>query len=220
MRKAVLAIICAVGLSAHVSAQSITLTEKNGRPLTVGENAIFADGLEVSPLSVTAIVDEFTRICLPDPSGASARAKSSVLQFRPAEVLFPALGKRPEIRIESWGAPTATLSIVPGDNPLMRGLPIVIDERAYQVSGSYGPFRADGDQCNLVLRVGSFADAKALGEALGAKFGPQGKLVIKNTFADGHWQSGNLRINFTAPSTQRDSQPIHLSSQLIDKKAK
>ena len=201
--------------AASALVQTVTLTEKSGRPLTVGAFD-FAWGLSPSGMTAEAVVEEFQRICLPDPLAASTRIEASPFGFLAGEAVFRETGKHGEVRIPRWQGDSANLTIWPASADL-KGELITIDERAYQVRGSYGPFRAEGDQCNLVVQLRSFDDAKQVGEALASAYGPKGKLVVKNTFADGHWTDGDFRINFTTPSTKNESQPVHLSVQIVKK---
>ncbi len=196
-------------------AQTVTLTEKSGRPLTVGPSD-FARGLIPTEMSAEAVVHEFQRLCLPDPLTAGARVDSSSFGFLAGETVFPETSKHAEVRIARWQGESASLTVWPASADL-KGEPIRIDERAYQVQGGYGPFRAEGDQCNLVVKLRSFDEARKVGDVLASALGPKGKLVVKNTFADGHWVDGTVKINFTSPSTKSESQPIHLSVQIVRK---
>jgi hypothetical protein len=209
----VLAIICS---GAPALAQSVTLTEKSGRPLTVGVDGSFASGLSASTMSPQAIVEEFQKLCLPDPLAAQSAANASSFGFHSSPLFFRPNGKHGVVRIAHWRSDSADLAIWSSTDDL-KDEPIVIDERAYQVKSAYGPFRAEGDQCNLVVMLTSFDEVKKVGELLAATFGPQGKLVVKNTFADGHWAKGDVKINFTSPSIKSGSQPAHLSIQILRK---
>jgi hypothetical protein len=213
-----------LALATVASAQSVTLTEEDGRPLLVGDASGIAAGLESSALAPVALVAEFRRLCLPDPAGAAQRAAGSSLGLQPSDALFPGEGKRPEARVSQWRGPSAILSTWSGDDAGLKGRPIAITSRAYSTTGPYGPFKAQGVQCNLVLALPDFSAAKAVADQLTAAFGPPGKLVVKNTFADGHWitptDAGPVRVNLTAPSTRGAPQPLHLSTQILAKGSK
>jgi hypothetical protein len=206
--------------SSPLLAQSITLTEGRGRPITIGYSTQLAEGLVPTSIAPQALVSEFKRLCLPDPSGAPSRIEASPLMLQASEVVLPQDGKRSEMRVPRWRGQSAELTIWMNDDTNLKGRPIKIDERAYQVTGSYGPFNAKGEQCNLVVAVASFANAVQVSEALATTFGQLGKLVVKNTFADGHWQMDTTSINFTAPTTRNGPQPIHLSVKVMQKGAK
>jgi hypothetical protein len=215
--RAAVVLITLTFCSSPLLAQSITLTEGRGRPITIGYSSQLAEGLIPTSIAPQTLVDEFKRLCLPDPSGASKRFETSPLMLQLDEVVLPQDGKRGELRVPRWRGQSAELTIWMNDDSNLKGRPIKIDERAYQVTGSYGPFNAKGEQCNLVIAVASFANVVQLSESLTAAFGPLGKLVVKKTFADAHWQIGVTSINFTAPTTRNGPQPIHLSVQIAQK---
>ena len=214
----------ALALTAPAYAQSVTLTEDSGRPLLVGAADSIADGLSPSTLAPAGIVAEFQRLCLPDPAGAGQRAAGSALGLAAADAAFAAEGKRPEARVSQWRGASAILSTWSGDDAGLKGRPIAITSRGYSTTGPYGPFKAKGLQCNLVVALPDFATAKALSDELTAAFGPAAKLVVKKTFADGHWlttaDGQSVRINITAPSTRGAPQPVHLSAQILTKGTK
>jgi hypothetical protein len=214
MRRLALLLMIA-GTSVPAFAQTVTLTEKSGRPLTVGVSS-FAAGLRPATVSAETVVEEFRRLCLPDPLAANANAASSSFGLQARDVTFPATKKRGDVQLPHWRSDFATLTVWT-EGADLNGEPIAINERGYQTTGAYGPFRADGDQCNLVVMMPSFTEAKKIGELLVAAFGPAGKFVVKNSFADGHWTQGNAKINFTTPSTKAGSQPVHLSVQISKK---
>jgi hypothetical protein len=213
-----------LALAAPAAAQSVTLTEGAGRPLIVGGPSELGQGLAPATLTPQALAAEFQRLCLPDPAAAAARAAESPLALVADDAVFPATGKQQEVRVAQWRGPSATLAVSSGDAAFAAGLkgrPIVIPSRALAVTGGYGPWRADGVQCNLVVMLPDFAAATALSEALTANFGAPGKLVVKKTFADGYWQTKNtpsLRINFNTPTTRSGPQPVHLSAQQLPEK--
>lgn len=213
-----------LAIATAAGAQSVTLTEGDGRPLLVGASPGIAAGLEPSALAPAALAAEFRRLCLPDPAGAGQRAAGSSLGLQSADAVFPPEGKRPEARVSQWRGPSAILSTWSGDDAGLKGRPIAITSRAYSTTGPYGPFKAQGVQCNLVVAVPDFAAAKAVSDELTRAFGAPGKLVVKNTFADGYWTTatdgGPVRINLTAPSTRGGPQPLHLSAQIVAKGSK
>lgn len=202
-------------------AQSVTLTEDSGRPLVVGGDATLGSQLQPTTATPQAVVAEFQRLCLPDPATAATRATGSVLTPDRGDAIFPAEGKQGEARVPQWRGPSALMSVWTGEDANLRKRPIAIPSRASTTTGPYGPFRADGAQCNLVVMLPGFASATELSGALTAAFGAPGKLVAKKTFADGFWRADNgglpVRINFTAPTTRSGPQPVHLSAQVLTK---
>lgn len=218
-RIAGLAALGASGLTMPAHAQSVTLTDDSGRPLVVGGASALGSGL-AGPATTNAaeIVAEFQRLCLPDPAGAGARAAASSLALAPADAVFPAEGKQPEARVAQWRGRSASLSVFTGDDAGLKKRAIAITSRAYVTTGPYGPFKAAGTQCNLVVSLPDFAAATDVSGALSAAFGTPGKLVVKKTFADGYWSAAaGTRINFTAPTTSGGPQPVHLSAQILEK---
>lgn len=204
--------------AAPATAQSVTLTDDSGRPLIVGGASVLGEGLATAKIAPQDIVAEFQRLCLPDPAGAAPRVGASPLALAPADAVFPAQGKQPEARVAQWRGPSATLSVSTGDEAGLKKQPIAITSRAYVTTGPYGPFKAAGAQCNLVVLLPDFAAATELSAALTVAFGAPGKLVIKKTFADGYWNAApGTRINFTAPTTRSGPQPVHVSAQTQEK---
>jgi hypothetical protein len=224
MRGGVFTALIALPLSTAASAQSVTLTKDDGRPLVVGDAAELGAGLDAGAMPAQAIVSEFQRVCLPDPAGAPARIAGSTLELEDAEAVFPAAGKQQEARVSQWRGRSATLSVWTGDDANLKGRPIAIPSRGSTTTGPYGPFRAEGAQCNLVVAVNDFAVVTQLSDALTAAFGSPGKLVSKKNFADGHWlvpgAASAIRINFTTPTTHSGPHPVHLSAQVLEKGSK
>jgi hypothetical protein len=207
--------------SAPLAAGALVLTERGGRPLIVG----YADdliSLEVLDLGAQALVDEFARLCLPDPAAAYAKAPGSILAMASDEAILPASGKDTEAKVPVWRGPSAQLSTWNGDDGALKKRPIAILSRAYTVSGQYGPFHAVGAQCNLVLKVRDFAAATQVSDALTAKFGAPGKLVTKRTWADGYWlppSNPSIRLNYTTPSAEEGARLVHISAQIMEKES-
>lgn len=222
--KRVACALFALAATGAAHAQSVTLTEDSGRPLLVGDAAGIADGLSPAALAPAAIVAEFRRLCLPAPATAARRVAGSSLDLAASDALFPARGKNPEAVVSQWRGPSAILSVWSGEHSGLKGLPIAITSRGYSTTGPYGPFKAEGAQCNLVVALPAFASVQALTDALNAAFGAPGKLVAKKSFADGHWTAGDaaqpIRINLTAPSVRGAPQPVHLSAQILTKGSK
>ena len=203
--------------SAPLTAGSLVLTEGGGRPLTI--EAAGVGELEVSQLDGTALADEFVRLCLPDPAGAYARASASPLGLELADATLPAFGKAPEAKYPIGRSYSAKLTVWNGDDGPLSKRPISIPSRAYVVTSQYGPFRATGEQCNLLVKVRDFMAAGQISDALTRKFGVPGKLVAKRTWADGFWTVPNkdIRLNFTTPSTDNGPRLVYLSAQVIGK---
>jgi len=220
MLRAGLFMTMAMAAAAPAVAQSVVLTADDGRPLMIGTGAELGNGLRPSTAGAKDIVDEFRRLCLPNPADAPARVAASSFGLSDASVVFPARGKQPEARLSQWRGPSASLSVWAGDEAGLKGQPIVITQRAYQVTGVYGPFRAEGAQCNLVVSLLDFAAAVQVAEALTASLGIPGKLVTKKTFSDGYWQVADVRVNFTAPTVRSGAQPVVMSAQLFQKGSK
>lgn len=200
---------------APLFSQSATLTVKDGRALVIGGETEIAQGIETIKLTPAQVVDEFTKICMPDPQNAGSRVAASQISLKRDDVVFPALGKAGEAKIERWIGDQASLFIWSGDEAGLKGRFIAMPSRGAVTTGPYGPFKAFGSQCNLVINLPDFAAATTVTELLTAKLGAPGKLVVKNTFADGYWVTGDLRVNINVPSERQYPQPIHLSVQSI-----
>ena len=213
-----LTLLCAQ-TAAH--AQSVTLTVDDGRALVVGGPQTLGDGLTPTTLDGSAIVSEFQRLCLPNPDGASSRVAESPFRFSPADAVFAPSGKQGEARVAQWRGPSALLSVWTGDDANLKNRPIAMPSRGAVTTGPYGPFRADGAQCNLVVALDGFSSVVAITDALTAAFGNPGKLVAKKSFADGYWLTAGtadpIRININAPTTRGGPQPVHLSAQIMKK---
>lgn len=198
-----------------VNAQAVTFTVKDGRALLVGGETELGTALSSTNLDAANLVEAFDELCLPDPGGAGSRAGVSTFGLSPSETILPAAGKTGEARIEQWRSKSATLTVWTGDEANLKGRSIAMPSRATTTTGSYGPFKAFGTQCNLVTKVADFAAAKSVTEALTARYGAPAKLVVKNTFADGYWVAGNMRINVNVPTIRAGAQPLHLSAQAL-----
>lgn len=220
MRKLALLLFGAVAGPAVAVAQTATFTVKDGRALVLGGETELGVALSQTDLDSVALAEAFDSLCLPDPANAGGRAMDSSLGLRSAEAVIPAQGKLPETRIPVWTGQSATLTVWNAGDEAWKGRPIAMPSRAGVTTGPYGPFKAFGAQCNLVVMVADFGAAKAVADALSAKYGAPGKLVVKNTFADGFWQTGDLRININVPTSRVGPQPIHLSAQVIPAKGK
>ena len=220
LRNPALALLGLVACPAVAMAQTATFTVKDGRALVLGGETELGVALSQTSLSPAALADAFEKLCLPDPANAGARATASPFGLRSSEAVLPALGKLPETRIPVWTGTSATLTVWAGGDETWKGRPIAMPSRAMATTGPYGPFKAFGAQCNLVVMVADFGAARAVADAITTKHGPPGKLVVKNTFADGFWQAGDVRININVPTTRVGPQPIHISAQVIPAKGK
>jgi hypothetical protein len=218
LRKSALLFSGLLALPAMAIAQTATFTVKDGRALVLGGETDLGLALSPTALGPAAIVDAFDKLCLPDPVNAGSRAADSPLVLRPSQAVLPAQGKLSEARIPVWTSASATLTVWDGVDGAWKGRPIAMPSRALVTTGPYGAFKAAGVQCNLVIMVADFGTVTAVSDALSAKYGAPGKLVVKKTFADGFWQNGDLRINFNAPSTRVGPHPLHLSAQVIPAK--
>lgn len=200
---------------APLLSQSATLTVKDGRALVIGGETELAQGYDTTDITPANIVDEFSRLCMPDPQNAGSRAGASPFSLTREDAVFPTSGNLGEAKIERWTGKQATLFIWAGDEKGLKGRPIAMPSRGATTTGPYGPFKAFGAQCNLVFNLPDFAAAIAVTELLTAKLGTPGKLVVKNAFADGYWLAGDLRVNVNVPSERQYPQPVHLSVQSV-----
>lgn len=227
-KKVKITIQCVTGLltvtflsASPAVAENVTLTVKDGRALVVGDSQELGDGLSFLDLTPAEIVTEFRRLCLPDPSGASERVETSSLVVSSNDAVFKPRGKQGEARVKRWSGTSAELSIWSGDGDNLKNRPIAMPSRGATTTGPYGPFKAFGDQCNLVVKLTNFSSVAPLTDELTKAFGEPGKLVLKKTFADGHWWIADSdkpwRINLNTPTTRYGAQPVHLSVQLMDK---
>lgn len=211
------------GVAQVVLAQSVTLTVKDGRALVVGGTQTLGSDLAATDLDAAAIVAEFGRLCL-DPATVGDRVAASPFGLSGADAVFPAEGKQGEARVKQWRGPAAAVSAWAGDDANLKNRAIAMPSRGAVTTGPYGPFRAFGTQCNLVFGVRDFTSVAPLVEALRTTYGEPGKLVVKNTFADGFWTVGtggvSARVNLNAPTTRSGPQPVHLSMQMVGPPAK
>ncbi len=205
---------------AKLFAQSATLTVKDGRALVIGGETSLGEGLDATDLAPASVVEEFTRLCIPDPQSAGSRANTSPFSLKRDNAVFPASGKIGEANIARWTSKNASLFLWAGDDSGLKGRPIAMPSRAATTVGPYGPFRAFGEQCNLVIKISDLSQALVITELLTVQLGAPGKLVVKNTFADGYWITRDLRVNINIPTTRDGPQPVHLSVQLIPAGAK
>jgi hypothetical protein len=148
--------------------QSATLTVKDGRALVIGGETELAQGIDATDLTPAKVVDEFARLCLPDPQNAGARVQPSPFSLTRDDTVFPAMGKVGEAKIERWISNQAALFVWAGDETGLKGRPIAMPSRGATTTGPYGPFKAFGAQCNLVINLPDFAAATAVTELLTA----------------------------------------------------
>lgn len=215
IRFACLTLLAAAGLAGPGSAQTLVLTKDDGRPLVVGDGGLQAD-LTAPLTDVAASVAMFRQVCLPDPAGAAARIDAAPAGLTRADVVLPPEGNQAEVRVPHYLGAGMSLTVWTGDETGLKGRAIAIPSRGSTTTGPYGPFRATGAQCNMVLLLPNFAAMAQVSDALTAALGSPAKLVAKSSFADGHWLAGTTRINFTAPTVRAGPQPVHLSAQAIN----
>lgn len=212
-----------LGIAQGAYAQSVTLTVKDGRALVVGGETLLGANLAATDLDGAAIVAEFGRLCA-DPATVGDRIAASSLGLSEAEAVFPPEGKQGEARVKQWRSAAAAVSAWTGDDANLKNRPIAMPSRGAVTTGPYGPFRAAGKQCNLVFGVRDFSSVTSIIEALRTTYGEPGKLVVKNTFADGYWAvsagDASARVNLNTPTTRNGPQPVHLSMQLVEPPAK
>jgi hypothetical protein len=212
-----------LGIAQGAAAQSVTLTVKDGRALVVGGEALLGADLAATDLDAAAIVAEFGRLCL-DPATVGDRVTASPFGLSEADAVFPAEGKQGEARVKQWRGSAALVSAWTGDDANLKNRAIAMPSRGAVTRGPYGPFRAFGTQCNLVFGVRDFSSVGPLIEALRATYGEPGKLVVKNSFADGFWAvsagGASARVNLNTPTTRNGPQPVHLSMQMAGPTAK
>ena len=214
--------ICAALLctSAATVAQEATFTVKDGRALILGGGTELGAGLVPTNLDAANLADGFGKVCLPDPATADSRVATSGLGLSRQALTLPEQGSMGPATINVWTGPSMTITVWQGDEQNFKGRPIAMPSRAFVTTGPYGPFKALGNQCNLVTKVVDFAAAKATIEAISSKYGSAGKMVVKNTFADGYWQVGAVRLNINVPTTRSGPQPLHISAQVLPEKGK
>ena len=210
-----LTLLASAGLAAPARAQTLVLTKDDGRPLVVGNGGLQAD-LTTPVTDVAASVAMFRQACLPDPAGAAARIEAMPAGLTRADVVLPPEGKQAEVRVPHYLGTGMSLTAWNGDENGLKGRAIAIPSRGSATTGPYGPFRATGAQCNMVLLLPDFAAVAQVSDALAAALGTPVKLVAKSSFADGYWLAGTTRINFTAPTVRAGPQPVHLSAQAIN----
>lgn len=213
---------CAAILTASATAiaQDATFTVKDGRALILGGGTELGAGLFPTTADASTIVDGFSKVCLPDPASADSRVAASGLGLSAQSLVLPAQGGTGPATIKIWAGSNAAILVWQGDEQNFKGRPIAMPSRAAITTGPYGPFKAFGNQCNFVTKVTDFTAAKAVIEAISSKYGVPGKLVVKNTFADGYWQIGTVRLNINVPTTRSGPQPLHISAQVLPEKGK
>jgi hypothetical protein len=207
----------------------IILSDEDGRGMTIGAQVDSRTDYVPADLSGRQIADEFKRLCLDtnfDKAALSAAADTSELDFTQSRVALPATGKLPAFDYDLAAAPSARAGIWLGDDTGLKGRPILIRTRGALVASGYGPFKARGRQCNFDLKVRGLVSAEELAARISEHVGgTPAKLVLKSSFADGHWTFSRadgipLRLSFDVVDMNKPRQLVHIVLQEVVGKTK
>jgi hypothetical protein len=206
----------------------IILSDEDGRGMTIGAPVDSRTDYVPADLTGRQIADEFKRLCLDtnfEKAALSAAADSSELGFTMSHLALPAVKKGPAFDYELAIAPAARAGIWLGDDAGLKGRPLFIRTRGAQLTSGYGPFKARGRQCNLDLKVRGLVAADELAARLSEHVGASpAKLVLKSSFADGHWtysRAGvSLRVSFSVVDMDTPRQLVHVVLQEVVGKTK
>jgi hypothetical protein len=219
----------AVAATMFTGAPIVILSDEDGRGINIGLQQDAREAFEPAAYSGEQIADEFKRLCLDTafaPDAFAAAGAQSPWQLASGTIALPAAGKIP-----AWDQPvlqsgSVRASLWLGDDSGLRKRPILIRTRGALVTSGYGPFKAEGKQCNLDLKLSGFSTADAFVARMNANLGVQPvKLVSKGSFADGHWLvpgagGERVRVSFDAVDLKKSSQLLHVVAQVVPEKAK
>jgi hypothetical protein len=209
-------------------ASIVILSDGDGREMNVGLQEDAREAFEPASLSGEQIADEFKRLCLDTafaPDAFAAAGAQSPLSLEAGTIALPAAGKT-----AAWDQPvlqsdSARVSLWLGDDSGLKKRPLMIRTRGVTLASGYGPYKAQGKQCNFDLKLSSFAAdnfVARMNEHLGAQ---PAKLVSKESFADGHWLipgtgGESIRVSFDAVDMKKSAALLHIVAQTVAAKAK
>jgi hypothetical protein len=206
----------------------VILSDEDGRGINIGLQEDAREAFEPASLSGEQIADEFKRLCLDTafaPDAFAAAGAQSPWSLEAEIISLPAAGKTP-----AWDQPvlqsgSARASLWLGDDSGLKKRPLMIRTRGVNLASGYGPYKAQGKQCNFDLKLSSFAADRfvvRMNEHLGAQ---PAKLVSKESFADGHWLipgtgGESIRVSFDAVDMKKSAALLHIVAQTVVAKAK
>jgi len=227
-RAVVIALACAFAAAAHAQPSGeaiVILSDDRGNEASIGAMRDLREGLTPATLAGPAIVEEFRRLCLDtnfDAAAHEAAAAASSWGFARQEILLPAERNRPEARMIDFRAPSAITSLWRGENAeALRGRPYARRSRGVSFTSGVSPRDFWAPQCSLSLRVQGLTDAAPLAAALEAAIGaPPTRVVLRDSFADGHWMIAAgagpaRRVSFDVVDMKRPAQLVHLTVQTL-----
>lgn len=204
------------------------LSDRHGRGITIGQHVDVREKLLAAPMSGTELADRFDQLCLKtnlDQAMLASVAGSNGTGLTSRETeLTPHKGDM-SFQFNDYVSPSLRVSIWDGDDVGLKGRPTLIRDRGIDVLSQYDQSDAVGRQCNLDTKLSNFYSIQALVDRLTAHVGaPPVKIVIKKSFADGHWEipgkSGFLRVSFTAVDLKKPAALVHLTVQELQEKAR
>jgi hypothetical protein len=222
--------VVAMAAAAAASAQgyegdSVILSNDWGNGATIGVMKDLREDFPPSELAGPEIVAEFKRLCLDTGMDADAHAKAALASewgFESRAISVGGGGKKPAFAFTHFRSPSAISSLWRGENAeSLKGLGYAARSRGAVITGPVKAKDLYAPQCNLSLATRSLTDAAPLAAALEQALGqPAAKLVLKGSFADGHWKiagaSGEARrVSFDVVDMKKPIQLVHLTVQTL-----
>ena len=225
MRRAFLSLLALTATS--VSAQSpspaaLILSEKFGRPMTVGSQQGARAALQASDLSGVAAVELFHALCLTGEFDAASFTKAvegSATKLTAQEVTLEPEGNTPAFRQNRYVAQGVLASWWNGSEDGLENRLIAIRDRGVTTTGKYGSFKAAGRQCNVSMTLAQVGDLQTMADRLGALTGGVPiKVVIKPKWADGSWAlpGSAKRVSFAVVDAGTRAALVHFTIQEIE----
>ena len=230
-RLARVAATLAIGAAAGASAQQfegtrIILSNDWGNGATIGGMEDMRRDFPPADVSGPEVVAEFKRLCLDtgfDPAAHAKAALASGWGFERREVaLTPPGGKKPPFAFTHYRSASAITSLWRGENgEALKGWGYAARSRGAIITGPVKAKDLYAPQCNLSLATRGISDAAPLAAALEQALGqPAAKVVLKGSFADGHWKiatpSGEARrVTFDVVDMKKPIQLVHMTVQTL-----
>ncbi|OYU15572.1 MAG: hypothetical protein CFE37_05505 [Alphaproteobacteria bacterium PA4] len=201
---------------------TIILSDRYGRPMTVGSQDDARDALQSGALSGVAAADAFHALCLAGgfkPEAFAQAAQAPALKLQAQKVELEPIGKTPAYAQDRFVAPGIVASWWDGNEVGLKNRAIGIRDRGAVVASGYGPFKAVGRQCNVSMKLAQAGDLQAMADRIGAiTLGTPEKIVVKPKWADGSWMIPNstLRVSFAIVDADKPAALVHFTVQDIE----
>jgi hypothetical protein len=171
------------------------------------------------------VVAEFKRLCLDTDLAAAAHVQAALDSdwgFERREVLLEPIAKNPAFAFVHYRSASAITSLWQGeDRKALSGRAYMARLRRGSITGPVRARDLYAPQCNLSVATRGITDAAPLAAALEQALGqPAAKVVLKGSFADGHWKiaapSGQTRrVSFEVVDLKKAIQLVHLTVQTL-----